>query len=709
MVLATTPLIKTTSKAALMQLILAILGLMAGLVASVSVLLNDIYFWGQSPHYITPYLFLAAFLLALPRKPWGLMGCIFLLPLSAGLGGQLNAYLGTHFLALPNPGLDLVAGFFLGSLVRFLPDIATWFKSNDKGRQFVANIGQLLPWPVALVIVMITLSTAIAISRNVYQSAAATSFNGLLFNLVHFRPIGWHDDYMPIADWIAYALAVATIAVVIGYLKEQSNKNQIIFRPLIAGLIVAAGMGIVQAITGVGLPEGLLVFRKDLLGYAAIGFQPDLHAYAGHMLLGAVGLWGYFSITHSKLERQFILCAVTLSWIGLVLSKSRALFLLAFIAMFIWLLFYLWKTKRHLLIPYALASIALFGAVLIVILNYAHSLNGIPVLSWLGELASALKSRDLTSWSLVSGLFGARFEIWEGALRMWWEFPLMGVGQGNFYRLSDIASFSKSHYLILMGGENAHNYFLQTLTETGLIGIAVFSLALIAPLIESNNKKVLLPALVALASLFLGNIFAHSFLVRENLLIAAILLGLMYAINESKFRQLITLILVQIKRIKGGIELRYLGLIFMLFAIFFILKEVAFAYGHSPFEYGRLCFVNKPMEEDGWTSGQFELDIPSGSSQVKIMAQGYPKKMGDRIGVLAEQIYENQIINTQYFDVSLKLQDEINMNITNHESKHMSNSRFRFTVSQCFTPRNQGVNIDGRRLGILIVPPIRFL
>jgi len=335
MVLATTPLIKTTSKAALMQLILAIFGLMAGLVASVSVLLNDIYFWGQSPHYITPYLFLVAFLLALPRKPWGLMGCIFLLPLSAGLGAQLNAYLGTHFLGLPNSGLDLVAGFFLGSLVRFLPDIATWLKSNERYRQLAANIGQLLPWPVALVILTITLSTAIAISRNVYQSAAATSFNGLLFNLVHFRPIGWHDDYMPIADWIAYALAVAMIAVVIGYLKERPNKNQIIFRPLIAGLIVDAVMGIVQAFTGLGLPESLLVFRKDLLGYAAIGFQPDLHAYAGHMLLGAVGLWGYFSITHSKLERQFILCAVTLSWVGLVLSKSRALFLLAFIAMLI--------------------------------------------------------------------------------------------------------------------------------------------------------------------------------------------------------------------------------------------------------------------------------------------------------------------------------------------------------------------------------------
>jgi O-antigen ligase len=697
MILATTPLIKTTSKAALMQLILAIFGLMAGLVASVSVLLNDIYFWGQSPHYITPYLFLTAFLLALLRKPLGLMGCIFLLPLSAGLGGQLNAYMGTHFLGLPNPGLDLVAGFFLGSLVRFLPDITTWLKSNDKGKQFVANIGQLLPWPVALVIVAITLSTAIAISRNVYQSAAATSFKGLLFNLVHFRPIGWHDDYMPIADWIAYALAVAIIAVVLGYLKERPNKNQIIFRPLIAGLIVAAVMGIVQAITGLGLPESLLVFRKDFFGHAAIGFQPDLHAYAGHMLLGAVGLWGYFSITHSKLERQFILCAVTLSWVGLVLSKSRALFLLAFIGMFIWLLFYLWKTKRHLLIPFALASSALFGSLLIVLLNYAQSLNGIPVLSWLGEFASALKDRDLTSWSLVSGLFGARFEIWEGALRMWWEFPLMGVGQGNFYRLSDIASFSKSHYLILNGGENAHNYFLQTLTETGLVGIAAFSIVLITPLIKSSNKKILLPSVVALVSLFLGNIFAHSFLVRENLLLGSILLSSIY------------LDLCVAGRLSGEIrrlESFKLQKAFILFLSLFIflsycILEVYNSFNKFPFEYGRFCFVDSSMQKKQWTSGNFNLTIPSRFSRVEIEVAA-PHIEKDQILILrVGQVDHNGHKSENRFNINISTAKVIEFR--NNHSSSDGQSHFRFSVSQCFTPRNKGLNLDSRRLGVLII------
>jgi hypothetical protein len=330
---------------------LAIFTLLASTIASISVLLNDLYFWDQSPHYINPYLFLITFLLGLPRKTWGFMGCVFILPLSAGLGNQLNAYLGSSFLALPNAGLDLAAGFFLGSLLGSLPDLVSFFNARGSSRCNANFIKTLAPWPVALMMAMITISTMIAISRNIYQSATQTSFKGLLFNLVHFRPIDWHDDYMPISDWIAYALALSIIAVVIGYLKNHSNKNQMIFRPLIGGLVLAAFMGILQATTGLGLPESLLSFRKDQLGFAVIGFQPDLHAYAGHMLLGAIGLWGYFYSGLSRWERQIVAFVITLSWMGLVLSKSRALLIFAISVIFIWFIYRLWKERRHLLLP----------------------------------------------------------------------------------------------------------------------------------------------------------------------------------------------------------------------------------------------------------------------------------------------------------------------------------------------------------------------
>ncbi len=687
------------------QIALAAFAIFAGLVASGSVFLNDLYFWRQSGHYINPYLCLIAFLLAFSPRVWGLTAIIFLLPLSAGLGTQLNAYLGTQFLILPNAGLDLVAGFFLGSA---LTEISKYshFLGKNRHRDLTAVVKELVPWPITLVIAMITISTAIAISRNVYQSAAATSFKGLLFNLVHFRPIGWHDDYMPISDWIAYALAVAMIILVIGQLKGRENKNQIIFRPVMAGLIIASLMGILQAITGLGLPENLLNFRKDHLGYAVIGFQPDLHAFAGHMLLGAVGLWGYFYSGISRHERKLVALVVALCWVGLILSKSRALLLIAIAAMLIWLIWSLWQKKSHIFLPSIAILAAAISIFVTLIFNYSNSFGGIPVLSWLGELANEFKSRDLTSWSLFSGIFGSRFEIWEAAIRMWWEFPLMGIGQGNFYRLSDIASFSKSHFLILNRGENAHNYFLQTLTETGIVGTLIIATALVFPLIAAARKILLLPAIIALGGLFLGNIFSHSFLVRENLLFASIFFGLMF-IPAFQVKCLLGS-LGQSKR-HHPIQKNVMLVVFMALGSIASMREVYLSFNMFPFEHGRFCFINSAISQQEWTSGQFEVAMPAQSKGIKIFIIGPTQKNRDNLTLQVAQINDGQVISINYFEVKSKFVNEIDISAIEGPSMNHQEIQLRFTVSQCFVPRNQGVNVDGRRLGVFLVHSVRFL
>jgi hypothetical protein len=690
----------------LAQIALAAFAILAGLVASGSVILNDLYFWVQSAYYINPYLCLIAFLLAFSPRVWGLMAIIFLLPLSAGLGTQLNAYLGAQFLILPNAGLDLAAGFFLGSTVKVMS--AAPQLMGKKQSQTVMNLMKVVaPWPITLVIVMITISTAIAISRNVYQSAAATSFKGLLFNLVHFRPIGWHDDYMPISDWIAYALAVAMIVLVIGQLKGREDKTQIIFRPVMAGLIVAFLMGISQAITGLGLPDNLLNFRKDHLGYAVIGFQPDLHAFAGHMLLGAVGLWGYFYSGISRHERKLVALVVALSWVGLILSKSRALLLIAVVAMLIWLIWSLWQKKSRFFLPSIAILAAAISILVALIFNYSNSFGGIPVLSWLGELANEFKSRDLTSWSLFSGIFGSRFEIWEAAIRMWWEFPLMGIGQGNFYRLSDIASFSKSHFLILNRGENAHNYFLQTLTETGLIGIAVFSLALLMPLIRSSNKKVLLPAVIALLGLFLGNIFSHSLLVRENLLIATVFSGLLYSqcssvLSKYFFQKL------PYCRAKNYLILSLCATIGLL-----LFMEIYRSYGKIPFTYGFYCYQKEPLTEDGWTKGAFQMPIPLGSRGINLtfMApelknDSPPIEMNFQLRhVKRNQYGYNDTIDSITQTITINHENNMAMNIQFSDKNvinKLDNIELEVRISSCYSPRNLGDSIDSRLLGVKI-------
>ncbi|MBU3604146.1 O-antigen ligase family protein [Polynucleobacter sp. AP-Kaivos-20-H2] len=712
MVLGAKTPIDCTSRANFARLSLAIFALLAGVIASGSVLFNDAYFWGQSRHYINPYLFGIAFILGLPRKDWGLIGFVFLLPLSAGLGNQLNAYIGTSFLVLPNAGLDLAAGFFLGALTGSIGYVKNLYSGRDRFSKIgllITEFNQLVPWPIALVILMITISTAIAISRNTYQSAAATSFKGLLFNLVHFRPIGWHDDYMPISDWIAYALAVAVIITVIGFLKGQDRKNKVIFRAIMAGLIVAALMGIIQALTGIGLPENLLSFRKDQLGYAVIGFQPDLHAFAGHMLLGAVGLWGYFYSGISGSEKKIVVFVIAFSWTGLILSKSRALLLFALIEMFIWLLWCIWREKRSLFVPLTSLTTVVIGVFLVLIFSFSNSLNGVPILSWLADIANQLKSRDLSSWSLFSGIFGARFEIWEGALRMWSQFPLMGVGQGNFYRLSDIASFSRSNFLILNHGENAHNYFLQTFTETGIIGAIIFFIATISPLLKGKNKKLLIPAFIALTGLFLGNIFSHSFLVRENLLLACSIIGLTYASSLVESSATESNHFSGIKKNKYRVRVLVFELL-MFIGIFFGSVETIRSFGKPPFEYGASCFVDAPQDSDGWTNGQYSFVLPNGVMDFKLTISNYLPGQRGSTRPLKVSLINGDGLSLSADSIELRREGVIEKTIyLTGEKLNISplETRVLLELTNCSTPRNIGLSLDSRRLGLYLTNSIQ--
>jgi O-antigen ligase len=689
-----------------LNLVLSLFTLLAGTVASISVLLNDYLFWSQAYQYINPYLFAFSFLMALSRAILGLMACIFLIPLSAGLGSQINVYFDTNLLILPNAGLDLAAGFFLGFLISNLPKIWCGFQIGHNFLNFKKHLEHIVPWPLALVIVMVTISTAVAITRNVYQSAAATSFKGLVFNLIYFRPIGWHDDYMPISDWIAYALAVAMTLIIVSYLKEQVNRNKIIFRPILASLVVAVLMGLAQSFTGLGLPESLQSFRKDLLGYAAIGFQPDIHAFAGHMLLGAIGLWGYFFSGISRFEKKFVVLVISLSWLGLILSKSRALFLIALVAMFFSLFWYLWKNKRSTFLPAGVVVIVFFSLSIVLIFNYSNNFGSIPVLSWLGGLANEFKSRDLTSWSLFSGIFSSRFEIWEAAIRMWWEFPLMGIGQGSFYRLSEIASFSKSHFLILNHGENAHNYFLQTLTETGIIGASIFLISILMPMYTIKNKKIILPTCFAIVSLLLGNIFSHSFLVRENLILLSVMLGLSYTYLYSQHKEENTG-----KVLKVPIRKKHLGYITIFYVTILILSihEIGQSISKFPFQYGIFCNRSPKTYDDGWTNGIFIFGLPRGAIGFSLVIKDFlPQQEKSDIRVKLETL------NSKHFlfsvkDFQFRSNQELTFYVNDMHPISEDNVRVLLSLPFCVSPRNIGLSSDSRRLGFLINTPIKIL
>ena len=693
---------KATRTLAFPKLALSLSGLALSLVASLAVFANNWLAMAEPQLVITVFYFVLAFVLGVLPGTWGLIVFVFLVPMSPNLHGQINALFGFSIQAQANAGIDLAAGFFLGTLFHQI------LRPSSRSAKF------LLPWPVALGLFIITASAVLAVVRNAWQSAAPISIKGLIFNFQHFRPMGWHDDFFPLAEWIAFALAMAafiSVIVKLSQIQGAQEKNKVIFLPLMLGIIAASLIGFIQARTGLGLLESSLEFRKDRIGFAAQGFQPDIHSFAAHMLIGVVGLWGYWyafirgGYQHRgfSIQRWILVIAMAMAWIGLILSKSRFSFLIAVLAISIGASIYLWKNHRRWFYPLA-GGFGLLG-VLAFITLFAYSNQSS---FWMIHLLSQLQERGFASITAVGGIFGDRPEIFSAAIRMFSSFPLMGLGLGDFFRMSSNSAFSQSALLSVRGGENAHNYFLQTLTETGIVGSLGLAFALSAPLWFARRRAPLMPAAIAIFAVLLGNVYAHSLLVRENLILLAILLGLMYSIYQAEDLQDSRIEGLQASRsptLKSIMTICFCGLLGL-----GAITEVYRSFAAFPFQYGSACFVPKPLTADGWSSGKtMGFVLPAGAHGILL-----PVEI-TRPGISIRPLDANlQIIGFRW---SVLASSNVTWNVAGKNvievvlpKGQVSDGSIDavLTLSTCYTPRNQGVSVDGRRLGVLIGAPEFF-
>jgi len=66
---------------------------------------------------------------------------------------------------------------------------------------------------------------------------------------------------------------------------------------------------------------------------------------------------------------------------------------------------------------------------------------------WVVDAIRELQVADLTSFEALSRLSVYRLEIFAAALKMFSQFPLMGIGQGNFFHLSSLLDFAGSPWV----------------------------------------------------------------------------------------------------------------------------------------------------------------------------------------------------------------------------------------------------------------------
>lgn len=683
-------------------------GLLIVALAVFAVLANDVEYFRQGQITLNFILFFLGLILAIFQGAWAWTIFIAAIPLLPNLSGQLKAFLGVNIHSLPAPGLDLVSGFFLGLSIVLLTKyflrvslhegIRTPAKLFERLREFSTQ----MPWPIGCLLFFISLEVAIAVTRNLYQSAATTSIRGVLFNFSHFRPIPWRSDFMPLADLIAYGLAAALIVIVLLQLCNHSRRTEYLVRPLLFSLGLSVFLAVIQSTTSIGLPTDMQFFRRDVLGSAAVSFYPDIHSFAGFMLLGAIGLWGYFVTKKHALEGRLILAAIAFSWLGLLLSKSRSSLLIALLTLGVYGLFkaYQRSTPRIFWMRLSLGIVILcLGIPLLINIfrpEYLHH-----IVEVLGQILSK-NNRILNS---ATQEFGGRPELFKAAFYMFSEFPWMGIGQGEFYRQSSNEVFSHSFLLSAWGGENAHNYFLQTITETGLLGAAIFALVILAPFFMTSKKSDLKIGYIALGSLFLGNLYSHAFLVRENLLLGALFLGLLYSnvpIDSPKVG------LTPKPKFSIG-KGRLICLILLIGAsIFFGAFELYKSFGKEPFRYGSECFVNRPVTKDGWTSGLFEMKMPKGSSEaVMILDPLRPDVSHKHPLTYKVDIVDRNIASIASLEGKWEGSNRVELHISRptHQSSSVDlrDDSIILRLGGCYVPRDFGVSLDDRLLGVRIL------
>jgi O-antigen ligase len=88
---------------------------------------------------------------------------------------------------------------------------------------------------------------------------------------------------------------------------------------------------------------------------------------------------------------------------------------------------------------------------------------GDQVLKRASTITSSEEERDSSA--------GSRLEIWEGGIKMMLDYPLFGVGPGNFYQFIEI-------YQPLHPGRDAHNTFVRTGGDLGVTGLILYVIIL---------------------------------------------------------------------------------------------------------------------------------------------------------------------------------------------------------------------------------------
>jgi hypothetical protein len=588
-----------------------------------------------STFFIVPILMLATILLPTLRQ-------------------QIEAFGGPSILLPSSAGAWLVMGWGLGYCL-LKPRSIQEFLRTRSGLCF------------AFFVLITLLSGVTGLANSLWLSSSSVSLKGFLNSLLILPLFGPGDDFYAMQQaslWVGVFLFSSALSSAVRHSHESSKLHLAL--SLVGGFLLLGLLAIIQHFTQLGFS------RDRWLGVSAT--FPDLHSLAGFLVTGVTLFLGYSLDSRPKLSRAVGLsCAVILT-IAILFTNSRATLIFCALIWAVWLMFFVKAAPR---IKIAVVSL----------------LAGLAILSvWTIEM------RGVRLWHVIYGvfngelltkgdLFSHRPEIWLEALREWSMSPVAGIGTGVFFKVSGLANFSESGFLKMVGGENAHGYFMQVLVESGILGLGALVLTLLSCALPSQGHRkssVISWGVVGIAA---GNIYNHGMLIPEN----ALLLGLITALaargeprieifNSSKKKYLIA---------------ASVGLVCL---VWFGLSGAFQTDERSKALNGRLCHRNFGITSDGWVGGIYEGPVPIQKSAFKIQlwSPSCSSNPSDKTAAVTLDI----IGKTANDRKVIEIHSERTETIIEPADLGFSPEKLIVKSQHCFVPSNCTESTDRRRLGV---------
>jgi O-antigen ligase len=289
-----------------------------------------------------------------------------------------------------------------------------------------------------------------------FSSSVETTIELLKLSIFYFAAIMLLDNTKKIVRYITYyllAIGFVSAVQIFTYLTVGLNRStgRGGYGIIIGGTTVLGGGGASrlssEGVNGVG-------------GYSTY-FLANASEFGLAMCIAYPLCYFLFRGVRSRLLKLTCLALLAMFIVSIVFSGSRG----AFIGVVATLVYLLIKEKK-LLIGLVAIAILSFPAIYLVSDQYVERIESIS---------------DYETDESVA----VRFQLWRAAVDMVADYPVFGVGTGNFpnayggtYRDKDSANLYWS----------PHNVFIQILTEMGLVGFSIYIL-FIASIFWINGKS----------------------------------------------------------------------------------------------------------------------------------------------------------------------------------------------------------------------------